>query len=148
MLEAVLMPRNFGLEKSERTTGMDDSTKTMMLTLGASVAKNGLMALGSAAAAHGIINGSQTETFVAIGMALVGGAWSFWNSYGRAIVLSQLEVLKAKSLAQAEKMKSAGVAPVTVTQIAAQSPTLTPADVAKTVTTLPPEVQANVKTAG
>jgi hypothetical protein len=123
---------------------MDDKTRTMMLTLAASVAKNGLMTLGSAAAAHGIISGSQTETFVAIGMALLGGAWSFWNSYGRAIAVSQLEVLKAKSLAQAAKMNAAGVPPVTVNQIAAQSPTLSSTEVAKTVATLPPEIQANV----
>lgn len=123
---------------------MDDKTKTMMLTMAATVAKNGLMALGSTAATHGIINGNQTETFVAIGMAVLGGAWSFWNSYGRAIVVSQLEVLKAKSLAQAAKMSAAGVPPVTVTQIADESPTLQPAEVAKTMATLPPTIQANV----
>ena len=123
---------------------MDDKTKTMMLTLAASVAKNGLMALGSAAAAHGIINGSQTETFVAIGMATLGGAGSFWNSYGRAIVVSQLEVLKAKSLAQAAKLNQAGLPQVTVSQIAAQSLTLQPAEVAKTIATLPAAIQANV----
>jgi hypothetical protein len=118
----------------------------MIITLGAGIAKKGLTALGSAAAAHGIISGSQTETFVSLGMALVGVAWSFWDDYGRAIVLSQLEVLKAKSLAQAEKIKDAGLPQVTAMQIAMQSSKVTPAEVVKTVATMP-EIQANVATA-
>jgi len=123
---------------------MDDKTKTMMLTLATGVIKKGLLVAGTSLAGHGIINSNQTETFVSVGMVLVGLAWSFWNDYGRAIVLSQLEVLKAKSLAQAAKLNQAGIAPVTTGQIAAQSPTLTPAEVAKTVATLPPAVQATV----
>jgi hypothetical protein len=123
---------------------MDDHTKTMMLSLATGVIKKGLITLGATAATHGIINGSQTETFVSLGMFAVGILWSLWNDYGRAIVLSQLEVLKAKSLAQAAKLNQAGIAPVTTGQIAAQSPTLTAAEVAKTVATLPPAIQANV----
>ncbi len=124
---------------------MDDKTKTMMLTLATGVIKKGLLVAGTSLAGHGIINSNQTETFVSIGMVLVGLGWSFWNDYGKAIVLSQLEVLKAKSLAQAAKLSQAGIAPVTTGQIAAQSPTLTTAEVAKTVATLPAEIQANVK---
>jgi hypothetical protein len=123
---------------------MDDKTKTVMLTIASGVIKKGLVSLGSMAVGHGLIAGNQTETFVAAGMALVGIAWSFWNDYGKAIVLSQLEVLKAKSLAQAQAMRQNGVAPVTTAQIANQSPTLTAAEVAKTVDTLPPAIQANV----
>lgn len=110
---------------------MDDSTKTMMLTLASGVIKKGLMTLGATAATHGIIASNQTETFVAAGMFLVGAGWSFWNDYGRAIVLSKLEVLKAQSMAQAAKLRSAGLPQPTVSEIAAQHPTLTPADVSK-----------------
>ena len=113
---------------------MDDSTKTMMLTLASGVIKKGLITLGATAATHGIISANQTETFVAVGMFAVGAAWSFWNDYGRAIVLSKLEVLKAQSLAQAAKLKTAGVAAPSATEIAAQHPTLTPADVIKQAT--------------
>lgn len=123
---------------------MDDKSRTIMLTLATGVIKKGLLVAGTSLAGHGIINSNQTETFVSIGMVLVGLGWSFWNDYGKAIVLSQLEVLKAKSLAQAAKMKQAGVAPVTASQISDQSPTLTVADVNKAVATLPPAVQSNV----
>ena len=123
---------------------MDDKTRTMMLTLASGVIKKGLITLGATAATHGFISANQTETFVSVGMVLVGLGWSFWNDYGRAIVLSQLEVLKAKSLAQAQQARQAGLPPVTTGQIAAQSPKLTPTEVAKTVATLPPAVQATV----
>lgn len=123
---------------------MDDSTKNMALTLAAGIIKKGLVTLSAGAVTHGVINANQTETFVSAGMLVVGLGWSFWNDYGRAIVLSQLEVLKAKSLAQAAKMKEAGVPPVTVNQIAAASPTLTAAGVTKAISTLPQAVQDNV----
>lgn len=110
---------------------MDDSTKTMMLTLASGVIKKGLITLGATAATHGIIASNQTETFVAAGMFLVGAGWSFWNDYGKAIVLSKLEVLRAQSLAQAAKLRSAGIAAPTVTEIAAQHPTLKPAEITK-----------------
>lgn len=126
---------------------MDDKTKMMLLTLASGAIKKGLLVAGTGLASHGIINSSQTEMFVSAGMVVVGLAWSFWNDYGKAIVLSQLEVLKAKSLAQAASMRQAGVPAVTVTQIADQSPTLQPAEVAKVVATLPAPVQANVKAA-
>lgn len=123
---------------------MDDSSKNMMLTLATGIAKKVLITLSASAATHGIINSNQTETFVSAGLCLLGVGWSLWNDYGRAIVLSQLELLKAKSLAQAAKLNQAGIAPVTASQIAEQSPTLTPAEVTKTVATLPPAVQATV----
>ena len=113
---------------------MDDSTKTMMLTLASGIIKKGLITLGATAATHGIISANQTETFVAAGMFLVGAAWSFWNDYGKAIVLAKLEVLKAQSLAQAAKLKAAGVAPPNAAEIAVFHPTLTPADVIKQTT--------------
>jgi hypothetical protein len=116
----------------------------MALTLAAGIIKKGLITLSASAVTHGLIAGNQTETFVAVGMFAVGLAWSFWNDYGKAIVLSQLEVLKAKSLASAAKIKDAGLKPVTVAEIAAQSPTLSTADVSKTIATLPTAVQANV----
>jgi len=112
---------------------MDDSTKTMMLTLASGVIKKGLITLGATAVTHGIIASNQVETFVAAGMFVVGMAWSFWNDYGKAIVLSKLEVLKAQSLAQAAKLRGAGLAQPTVSEIAAQHPTLTTSDITKAV---------------
>jgi len=124
---------------------MDDSTKKMIVTVGAGLAKKVLMLQAAGLVSHGLISSNQTETFVSVGMALIGAAWSFWDDYGRAIVLSQLEVLKAKSLAQAAKMTSAGVSPVTVGQIAAQSASLSSADVVKAVAKLPAANQAAVQ---
>ena len=126
---------------------MDDATRKMIVSVGAGLARKVLMLQAGALVSHGIINSNQTEMFVSIGLALVGAGWSFWNDYGRAIVLSQLEVLKAKSLAQASKMRDAGVSPVTVNQIAAASPTMTAADVTKAITKLPEANQAVVQPA-
>lgn len=123
---------------------MDDATKTMALTLASGIIKKGLMTLGATAATHGWISGSQTETFVAAGMFLVGAGWSFWNDYGKAIVVSQLEVLKARSLAAAKKIQDAGLKPVSVAEIAAQSPTLTEAQVTKVAASLPADVKTSV----
>lgn len=98
-------------------------TQTMIATLGATVAKNLLMTAGTALAAHGILSsGSGIEIFVSVGMALAGAGWSFWNSYGRAILMSKLEVWKAKSEAQAAAMRKANVPPVTNAQIADKIP--------------------------
>lgn len=124
---------------------MNASTRTMVLTLATGLIKKGLISVGMYLVGHGVIESNQTETVVAIGMAGVGIVWSFWNDTGKAVVLSQLEVYKAKVLAQAAKLRENSIAPVTVSQIAAQSPSLTSADVAKTVATLPLAIQANVK---
>jgi len=123
---------------------MDDQTKTIALTLLSGAVKKGATVVGSILATHGWISGNQTETFVSLAIAGVPLVISFWQDYGKAIVLSQLAVLKAKSLAQAEKIKDAGLPPVTAAQIAMQSPTLTAEQVAKTVATLPPAIQATV----
>lgn len=125
---------------------MDDITKKIMLSLGAGLLKKAGIAIGMSVATHGWISGSQVELFGAAAVALGAAGYSFWNDYGRPIVLSQLEVLKAKSMAQAAKMQRAGVAQVTVSEIAAQSPKLSATDVVKTVATLPPAIQANVAT--
>lgn len=120
---------------------MDDTTKNMMLAFASGVVKKALITLSASAVTHGVISSNQTETFVAAGMFALGVGWSFWNDYGRAIVTSQLEVLKAKSLAQAAKLNQAGLAPVTVNQIAEQSATMSPAAVTKAIATLPTAVQ-------
>jgi len=115
---------------------MEDTTKKMLVTVGAGIAKKVLMLQAAGLVSHGIISSNETETYVSLGMAAVGAAWSFWDDFGRAIVLSQFEVWKAKSLAQAAKMKAAGLAQPTVSEIAAQHPKLTPADVAKVASTI------------
>jgi hypothetical protein len=123
---------------------MDDATKTMMLTLASGAVKKGLIVVGASLATHGWISGNQTQTFVSLGMAALPVIYSFWQDYGKAILLSQLEVLKAKSLAQAAKLKAAGVSPVSVSEIAEQSTKLSPAAVTKTIATLPGVLQENV----
>jgi hypothetical protein len=123
---------------------MDDATKTMVLTLVTGIVKKGAIVAGTTLATHGWISGNQTETIVSLAVAGVPFAISLWQDYGKAIVLSQLAVLKAKSLASAEKIKDAGLPPVTASDIAAQSATLTPDQVTKTVATLPPSIQDTV----
>lgn len=123
---------------------MDDKTRNMIITIGTGIIKKAAIVLGTALSTHGIISGNQVETFAAAAVALVPIIVSLWQDYGKAIILSQLEVLKAKSLAQAAKLKDAGLPPVTAMQIAMESTKVTPAEVVKTVATLPPEIQANV----
>lgn len=123
---------------------MDDTTKTLALTMASGLIKKGLITVGATLATHGWISGGQTETFVAVGMFVVGAGWSFWQDYGKAIATSQLEVLKARSLAAAAKLKANNVPSVTTAEIAAQSPTLTQETVIKVANTLPLDVKASV----
>ena len=123
---------------------MDDSTKTMAYTLAVGAVKKLLMTAGTAAAAQGIISGGNAETYAGIAAAVVGVAFSFWTDYGKAIVLSQLEVLKARSLAAAKKIQDAGLKPVSVAEVADQSSTLTAAQVIKVAATMPDDVHASV----
>lgn len=112
---------------------MDDSTQKVMLGITVSILRKVLTVGGASLATHGLINSNQTEMFVSGGLAVAGLAWSFWKDYGQAIVLSHLDVLKAKSLAQAAALQVHNIPPPTVTDIADQSTTLTPNDVAKAV---------------
>lgn len=125
-----------------------DATKSTptnpLMSVATMLATKGLSVLAGALVAHGIINASGTETFISAGVLLLSVAWSGWNEYGKAIFMSQLEVLKAKSLAQAAALKANNIPKVTVNQIAAQSPNLDPAAVIKVVDTLPPEIKANI----
>jgi hypothetical protein len=117
------------------------STMTSVVTM---LATKGLSVLAGIAVTHGLMTSSNTETFISGGLLLVSLLWSFWNEYGRAIVMAQLEVLKAKSLAQAAALNQANLPKVTVSQIAAQSPTMGPAEVVKAIATLPPEIKETV----
>lgn len=125
---------------------MDDATKKMMVTIAAPILRKGLITFGSALTTHGILASNQIETFVSLGMAVAGLLWSFWNDYGRAIVLSQLEVLKAKSLAQAAKLQAHDIAPPDAAAVAAASAkspdmaTLSIEEVKKAAATLPAAV--------
>jgi hypothetical protein len=123
---------------------VDDTTKTMVLSLVTGVVKKVLIAGGTAAATHGFISGVSTEAYAGAAAAVVAAGVSFWQDYGRAIVLSQLEVLKAKSLASAAKLHAAGVPSITTAEIAAQSPTLTATTVEKVANTMTPEIKASV----
>ena len=123
---------------------MDDTTKTMITTLATGAVTKILIAGGTALAAHGLMSGLPAETYTAAAVAVVAAGSSFWKDYGKAIVLSQLEVLKARSLAAAAKLHDAGVPAVTTAEIAAQSPTLTEATVTKIASTMAPDVKASV----
>lgn len=100
----------------------ETTTTTMVTTIGATVAKNLLMIAGASLASHGLIAGSGVETFVSIGMVAIGAAWSFWNSYGRAIMVAKLQVWKAKAEAQADALHKANVPVPTAAQIADKIP--------------------------
>lgn len=123
---------------------MDAKTQQMIITVGGGIAKKVLMLQAAGLVSHGLLSANNTEVFISLGMAAVGAGWSFWNDFGKAIVLSQFEVLKAKSLAQAEKMRNSNIPPVTVQQIANQSNKMNPTDVAQVIQTLPAEVKANI----
>jgi hypothetical protein len=123
---------------------MDAHTKQMIETMGVGAVKKVLMLQAGFLVSHGLISSNNTEVFVSLGMAAIGALWSFWNEYGEAIVISQLKVLKAKSLAQAQLLRLAGEPPVTMKQIAEQSSSLTLSDATKIAATLPAEIQRNI----
>ena len=124
---------------------MDDSiVKKIAQTIAIGAVKKTLLAGGAMMAGHGIAMGFTPADYAAASVAIVAASYSFWNDYGKAIVLSQLEVLKARSLASAKVIHEAGLPSVTVAEIAAQSPTLTEANVTKVAATLAPEVKASV----
>ena len=123
---------------------MDANTKHLIETLGPGVAKKVLMLQSAWFVSHGLLSSNETETFVSLGLSVVGALWSFWNEYGEGIFRSQMEVIKAKSLAQAAKLHEAGLPKVTASEIADQSTKLSTADVVKITSTLPPNLQNNI----
>ncbi len=123
---------------------MDAKTEQMIVTMGAGLIRKLAQGQAIALVSHGILSANYTEVYVSAAVAAAGFAWSFWNDYGKVIFFSQMEVLRAKSLAQAEKMRIAGVAPVTTTQIAMQSRKMDTAEVTAVVATLPAEIKANI----
>lgn len=123
---------------------MDDTVKKIAETLAIGAVKKVLIAGGAICAGHGVALGFTPTDYAAASVAIVAAGWSFWNDFGKAIVLSQLEVIKAKSLAQAAKLREAGLPQVTVGQIAAQSPTLTTDNVSKVIAKMPAAIQDNV----
>ena len=124
---------------------MDDSTKTMLQTLAIGAVQKAFMLGGATLGTYGLATGNlSTAAYGALATAVVAAGTSFWRDYGRAIFISQLEVLKARSIASAKKIQDAGLAPVTTVEIAAQSPTLTPAQVVKVAATMPAPVASSV----
>lgn len=114
---------------------MDDSTKKIAQVLATGLVKKGLIWGGAALAGKGIALGFTPIDYTAAAGAIVATGWSFWQDYGKAILLSKVEVWKAEALAQAAALRKNGIATPTVTEIAAQHPTLTIADVAKVAAT-------------
>jgi hypothetical protein len=123
---------------------MDAKTQMILTTMGAGAVKKAAIVVGSMLSAHGLMRGDDVETFSAAAVALVPILVSFWQDYGKAIVLSQLEVMKAKSLAQAQKLRLAGEPPVTIMEIAQQSRKLSLDDTRTIAATLPAEIQRNI----
>lgn len=113
---------------------MNDQTKAILTA----VATKTLAALAAALATHGVINTSSSEVVVSVGLLILSVGGTVWNEYLRDIIISQLEVLKAKSLAQADAMRKANLPPVTATQIADKGPDhVTPAVVLKVMNAMP-----------
>lgn len=111
---------------------MDAATKQMVLGIASGALRKLAIAIAAGLTTHGIaVTGSFTETFVSAGIGLGVWAYSTYGDYVKVIVLSQLQVLKAKSLAQAAKLDAHSIAPPTPIEIAAHSDTVTPAQVVK-----------------
>lgn len=130
---------------------MDDATKKLILGLASGFLRKGAIASAAALTTHGIaVSGSFTETVVSAGVGLIVWGYSTYGDTVKVIIASQIEVLKAKSLAQAAKLRANNIAPPTVQDVAAASArspeiaTLTVDEVKKAVATLPPSVAATV----
>lgn len=130
---------------------MNDATKKLILGIASGFLRRGAIAIASALTMHGVaVTGSFTETFVSAGIGLLVWTYSTYGDTVKVIINSQIEVLKAKSLAQAAKLRENNIAPPTVQDVvaaSARSPemaTLTVEEVKKTVATLPPSVAATV----
>ena len=123
---------------------MDTTTQNIVTKLAIGAVQKVLLTVSASAAAHGFIVGVPTETYLALATIIVTYGISFWKDYGRAIFESQMEVLKARSLAAAAKIQQAGLKPVSIAEIAAQSDKLTPESVTKIAATLPADVHASV----
>jgi hypothetical protein len=123
---------------------LDDTVKKIAQSIAVGAVKKGLIAVGALLAGHGLALGFTPTDYAAAAVGIVAAAWSFWGDWGKPIVLAQLDVLKARSLAAAAKIHAAGLPAVTPAEIAAQSPTLTAASVVKIAATMAPTVQASV----
>jgi hypothetical protein len=123
---------------------VDATTKKIMQILAVGAVKKVLIAGGSILSGVGVATGFSAAEYAGAATAIVAAGYSFWNDYGKAIVLSQLEVMKAKSLAQAQALRLANQPQVTVKQIAEQSSKLTLDDTKAIVATLPHEIQSNI----
>jgi hypothetical protein len=123
---------------------MDAKTQMILTVVGTGAVKKLAIVVGSMLSAHGLMRGDDVETFAAAAVALIPILVSFWQDYGKAILISQLEVMKAKSLAQAQLLRLAGEPPVTIKQIAEQTSKLTMNDTRTIAATLPAEIQRNI----
>jgi hypothetical protein len=123
---------------------MDAKTQMILTVVGTGAVKKLAIVVGSMLSAHGLMRGDDVETFAAAAVALIPILVSFWQDYGKAILISQLEVMKAKSLAQAQLLRLAGEPPVTIKQIAEQTSRLTLNDTRSIAATLPAEIQRNI----
>lgn len=101
---------------------MDEATKKLVMGIASGFLRKAAIGISGALTTHGIaVSGSFTETFVAAGIGLGVWAYSSYGDYVRVIVHSQLEVLKAKSLAQAAKLQAHNIAPPDAAAVAAAS---------------------------
>jgi hypothetical protein len=124
---------------------LDEATKNLLQTVAIGAVQKVLMAGAAGLAAHGIsAEGTNTQLYAGLATLIVTVGISFYRDYGRAIIISQLELLKARSVAAAAKLHEAGVPAVTTAEIAAASPTLTEKSVTKIADTLPAPVKASV----
>lgn len=61
-------------------------------TIGGLVARHLLTVAAGWLMSHGFLaaDGSMTEAFIGIGLALIGGGWSWWQKNGKVLVDAQL----------------------------------------------------------
>lgn len=73
---------------------------------GTTLVRSGAKYLATALVAHGLMKGGSTEAFIGFILALAAEGWSLWNSYGKAIALGSLDILRAKVQFAAEKARA------------------------------------------
>lgn len=63
-----------------------------MTMIGGLLARHALTTAAGWLMGHGFLaaDGSNTEAFIGVGLALIGGGWSWWQKYGKVLVDAQL----------------------------------------------------------
>lgn len=71
---------------------MDSATQAIL----AGIARHVLTTAAGFLVAHGYLQNSGTESFIAAGMLFIGIGWSWWQKQGQAKVAAELAKMKGK----------------------------------------------------